>query len=133
MSGTCACACREGREKTLTPEVLAACVDAAEDGIADAHQDGGWDSPRNPGGAYGRGAALAVLKALHAAGMLPPASGAEAVRLQALLARYIDHVGQCEGVDFLSHRTAHDSDTTWTDEEWATLQECRDAIGEEPS
>ncbi len=45
---------------------------------------------------------------------------------RALLAKYIDHVGRCEGVDFLTDRNHGASSVTWTDQEWELLQELRD-------
>jgi hypothetical protein len=45
---------------------------------------------------------------------------------RALLVKYIDHVGRCEGVDFLTDRCHAASAVSWTDEEWSTLQELRE-------
>jgi hypothetical protein len=41
--------------------------------------------------------------------------------LMETLKRYIQHVGECEGVDFLSDRNK----TCFTPEQWALLQEAR--------
>jgi hypothetical protein len=41
-----------------------------------------------------------------------------------LLWKYINHVGDCEGVDFLSFRP--DNDLRFTPEEWAILREIAD-------
>lgn len=44
------------------------------------------------------------------------------MNFEELLRKYIDHVGQCEGVTFLSSRWAGDSTVEFSDEEWAELQ-----------
>jgi hypothetical protein len=47
---------------------------------------------------------------------------------EALLAKYIEHVGDYEGSDFLSEgkREAYRGMPVFTDEEWAELQRLRD-------
>ena len=46
--------------------------------------------------------------------------------LRKILLKYMDHVGVCEGVDFIAdhHRAFYDkySDAPWTDEEWELLK-----------
>lgn len=39
-----------------------------------------------------------------------------------LLKKYIDHVGEEEGTNFLSHRGSWPDSVKFTDEEWAELQ-----------
>ncbi|GAB2732410.1 hypothetical protein [Nocardioides pakistanensis] len=43
------------------------------------------------------------------------------VDYKALLAKYIEHVGDMEGVDFRSDHNRRDSAVVFTDEEWAAL------------
>jgi hypothetical protein len=52
--------------------------------------------------------------------------------MKALLKKYIQHVGMCEGVDFLEddyERTR--GEVEFTDEEWATLRALADEVDEE--
>jgi hypothetical protein len=44
---------------------------------------------------------------------------------RSMLARYIHHVSEEEGVDFLDSRRGVCSDVQWTDEEWAEIQDLR--------
>lgn len=46
---------------------------------------------------------------------------ARAEGMNSLLKKYIQHVLDCEGVDFIRHGSGH-SDVRFTDEEWATLK-----------
>lgn len=48
-----------------------------------------------------------------------------------LLRKYIDHVGHCEGVDFLGsgYQNVPNSPIQFTDKEWADLRAVRDDDG----
>ena len=48
-------------------------------------------------------------------------AGAKASNYRELLRKYIDHVGDCEGVTFISMQ--HRRPGTFTEEEWAVLRE----------
>lgn len=43
------------------------------------------------------------------------------VNYEALLRKYINHVGECEGTTFLSPWRDRLGGVEWTDEEWETL------------
>lgn len=42
---------------------------------------------------------------------------------KALLQKYIEHVGGCEGTDFLGEHHRHRGDVKFTDKEWQALRE----------
>lgn len=45
---------------------------------------------------------------------------------RALLVKYIDHVGRCEGTVFISDLWREHSDVLFTDEEWTALEAAAD-------
>ena len=56
---------------------------------------------------------------------------AEADAAKALLARYIRHVEECEGVNFITTGTHH-SDDNFTPDEWAALRKAAGVGVEQP-
>lgn len=48
------------------------------------------------------------------------------VDYRALLLKYIEHVGDCEGTTFLSHFSRDDSEVIFSNEEWLELERLDD-------